>query len=63
MRRIALVGDIGSGKTFFSKVVLNGVLMLDLTNRITEFTPTYNNEIKNKEIDRLANEYYKLIHP
>ena len=56
-------------KGFISKLFqheldhLNGVLMLDLMNRITEFTPTYNNEIKNKEIDRLANEYYKLIHP
>ena len=38
---------------------LNGIIMLDLYKRITNFSPVSGNPIKNNEIKRMLDEYYK----
>ena len=54
-------------KGFMSKLFqheldhLEGVLMLDTINRITDFSPSAGNLIKNKQIKKLIEEYYQFI--
>jgi len=54
-------------KGFISKLFqheldhLNGVIMLNLMNQITDYTPLYDNPIKNKQLKGLLDEYYKFI--
>ena len=38
---------------------LNGVIMLDLHKRITNFSPVSGNPVKNNIIKRMLDEYYK----
>ena len=38
---------------------LNGVIMLDLIDRITNFEPSAGNVVKNRKIKQLAQEYYQ----
>ena len=54
-------------KGFMSKLFqheldhLNGVIMLNLIKQITDYTPLYNNPVKNKQLKCFLDEYYTLI--
>ena len=54
-------------KGFISKLFqheldhLNGVVMLNLVSQIADYTPIYNNPIKNKQLKGLLDEYYAFI--
>ncbi len=54
-------------KGFISKLFqheldhLNGIVMLNLMEQITNYTPAYNNPVKSRELNRILAEYYKYI--
>ena len=54
-------------KGFISKLFqheldhLDGILMLNLIKQISDYTPLYNNPIKNKQINFFLDEYYTFI--
>ena len=54
-------------KGFISKLFqheldhLNGIVMLNLMNQISNYSPAYNNPAKNREIKRILDDYYKYI--
>ena len=54
-------------KGFISKLFqheldhLNGIVMLNLMNQISNYSPAYNNPVKNREMKRILDDYYKYI--